>query len=100
MGCLCKSLLCVAYSPPATKHPPPTPTLMPGQIYFNSLLTDVVGFEAGKSDSRAADFKNGRPRFIYLLTFFSLSFLRFQRVCPRSTTQEGGRACRCRLVSA
>lgn len=25
--------------------------LMPGQIYFNSLLTDVVGFEAGKSAS-------------------------------------------------
>lgn len=69
MGCLCKSLLYVAYSPPATKHPPPTPTLMPGQIYFNSLLTDVVGFEAGKSDSRAADFKNGRPCFIYLLIF-------------------------------
>lgn len=76
MGCLCKSLLCVAYSPPATKHPPPTPTLMPGQIYFSSLLTDVVGFEAGKSDSAAADFlKNGRPATFCLFILFFFKFI-------------------------
>lgn len=54
-----------------TPHTPPLPTLlMPGQIYFNSLLTDVVGFEAGKS---------GTAFFILLLSSSSLFLMAAER---------------------
>lgn len=51
--------------------------------YFNSLLTDRLGFKAGKADLRSPDFKCP-------CMFFSSSFLRFKRMCPGSTGGEGG----------
>lgn len=51
--------------------------------YFNNLLTDLLGFKAGKADLRSPDFK--RP-----CMFFSSSFLGFKRTCPGSAGGEGG----------
>lgn len=45
---------------------PPTP-LMPVR-YFNSLLTDVVRFEAGKSDFRSPDFEWLCALLVYLFS--------------------------------
>lgn len=52
--------------------------------YFNSLLTDRLGFKAGKDDLRSPDFKCP-------CMYFSLSFLGFKRICGEGR----GRWCVC-----